>query len=225
MDNSFTVYFAGSLFNHKDLTGNALLAEYIEKRSDRKYRCCLPQNLEQHQTTAVEIRNQDIAKVIECDMGLFNFDGTELDAGVVVEFMIAKFLDIPAVILRSDFRTCAEKEVGGEDWNFMCSFYPRTRIVKLNAIFSYQEALEASQTLDEAIETYYSQMAQLIIENLDAVRKDKTLLPGSREKLETLYQWALTFPGGGLEALNSDPELLNQILAEKINKGLIPRTN
>jgi len=144
MDNQFTIYFAGSLFNHKDLTGNALLAEYIEKCSERKYRCCLPQNLEQHQTTAVEIRNQDIAKVIECDLGLFNFDGTELDAGVVVEFMIAKFLDIPTVILRSDFRTCGEKEVGGEDWNFMCSFYPRTRIVKLNAIMSYQEAWEAS---------------------------------------------------------------------------------
>ncbi|CAB1074516.1 hypothetical protein D1AOALGA4SA_2335 [Olavius algarvensis Delta 1 endosymbiont] len=220
MDNQFTVYFAGSLFNHKDLTGNALLAEYIEKCSDHKYRCCLPQNLEQHQTTAVEIRNQDIAKVIECDLGLFNFDGTELDAGVVVEFMIAKFLDIPAVILRSDFRTGGEKEVGGEDWNFMCSFYPRTRIVKLNAIMSYQEALEASQTLNEAIETYYSQMAQLIIENLDAVRKEKTLLPGDRKKLETLYQWALTFPGGGINTLVTCKPFLEQIIAAKIEKGL-----
>jgi len=225
MDNSFTVYFAGSLFNHKDLVGNALLAEYIQKCSDNRYKCCLPQDEEQHQNTALEIRNKDILKLIECDLGLFNFDGTELDAGVVVEFMIAKFLDIPSVILRSDFRTCAEKEVGGEDWNFMCSFYPRTRIVKLNAIFSYQEALEASQTLNEAIETYYSQMAPLIVENLDAVRKEKTLLPGTREKLATLYQWALTFPGGGLDGLNSDPEFLKQILAAKINKGLIPRAN
>ena len=132
----------GSLFNHKDLTGNALLAEYIEKCSGNQYRCCLPQNVEQHQTTALDIRNKDIVKLIECDLGLFNFDCTELDAGVVVEFMLAKFLDMPAVILRSDFRTCGEKEIGGEDWNFMCSFYRETRVVQFNAIISYQEALE-----------------------------------------------------------------------------------
>ena len=152
MNHQFTVYIGGSLFNHKDLTGNALLADYIEKCSANKYRCCLPQNVEQHQTTALDIRNKDITKVIECDLGLFNFDGTELDAGVVVEFMLAKFLDIPSVILRSDFRTCGEKEVGGDDWNFMCSFYPRTRVVKFNSIQLYQEATEKGRTLSETFE-------------------------------------------------------------------------
>jgi nucleoside 2-deoxyribosyltransferase len=220
MDDPFTIYFGGSLFNHKDLTGNALLAEYIEKCSDNKYRCCLPQNVEQHQTTAREIRNQDIIKLMECDLGLFNFDGTELDAGTVVEFMLAKFLDIPAVILRSDFRTCGEKEIGGEDWNFMCSFYPRTRVVKLNAIISYQEALQESQTLNETIESYYSRLARLIIENLDTVRKEKPLLNGDLNRLETLYQWALTFPGGGIEKLISNPTFVGQILAAKIQKGI-----
>ena len=220
MDNPFTIYFGGSLFNHKDLTGNALLAEYIEKCSDDKYRCCLPQNLEQHQTTAVDIRNKDITKVLECDLGLFNFDGTELDAGVVVEFMLAKFLDIPAVILRSDFRTCGEKEVGGEDWNFMCSFYPRTRIVKINAIISYQEAVAESQTLNETIDSYYSRIARLIIENMDTVRKEKPLLKGDFKRLETLYQWALTFPGGGIDKLNSGTSFVDQILAAKIKKGI-----
>ena len=149
MKDVFSIYWGGSLFNHKDLTGNALLAEYIETCSGNQYRCCLPQNVEQHQTSALDIRNQDIVKLIECDLGLFIFDGTELDAGVVVEFMLAKFLDIPAVILRSDFRTCGEKEIGGEDWNFMCSFYPRTQIVQFNAMLSYQEAAEESQSLNE----------------------------------------------------------------------------
>jgi len=186
MDNPFTVYFGGSLFNHKDLTGNALLAEYIEKCSDSKYRCCLPQNVEQHTTTAREIRNEVIAKLIECDLGLFNFDGTELDAGTVVEFMLAKFLDIPAVILRSDFRTCGEKEIGGEDWNFMCSFYPRTKVVKINAITSYQEALEEGQTLNETVDLYYNRIVRMVIENLDAVRTEKPLLTGDQKKLKTL---------------------------------------
>ncbi len=220
MDNQFTIYFAGSLFNHKDLTGNALLAEYIEKCSNKKYTCCLPQNAEQHQTTAVDIRNKDILKLIECDLGLFNFDGTELDAGVVVEFMIAKFLDIPAVILRSDFRTCGEKEIGGEDWNFMCSFYPRTRVVKLNAIIAYQEAIEKSQALSGAINRYYTEIARLVIENLDAVRTEQSLLKGDQKRLETLYQWALTFPGAGIDKLISETALVDKIIAAKIQKGM-----
>ena len=220
MQDVFSIYFGGSLFNHKDLAGNALLAEYIEKCSGNKYRCCLPQNVEQHQTTALDIRNKDIAKIIECDLGLFNFDGTELDAGVVVEFMLAKFLDIPAVILRSDFRTCGEKEIGGEDWNFMCSFYPRTRIVQFNAMLSYQEAVEESQLLNEIFDIYYSRIARLIVESLDSVRTEEPLLKGDQKRLETLYQWALTFPGGGIEKLISNTSFVDQILAAKIKKGI-----
>jgi len=220
MKDAFTIYFGGSLFNHKDLTGNALLAEYIEKCSNNRYRCHLPQNVEQHQTTAVAIRNQDIAKLIECDLGLFNFDGTELDAGVVVEFMLAKFLDIPAVILRSDFRTCGEKEIGGEDWNFMCSFYPRTQVVKFNAIISYQEALAAGQTLNETIDIYYTRIARQIVEHLDSVRSEEPLLKGDQKKLQNLYQWALTFPGGGIDKLASGTSFIDQIIAAKIGKGL-----
>jgi len=221
MKDEFTIYFGGSLFNHKDLTGNALLAEYIEKYSGNKYRCCLPQNVEQHKTTAVDIRNQDILKLIECDLGLFNFDGTELDAGVVVEFMLAKFLDIPAVILRSDFRTCGEKEIGGEDWNFMCSFYPRTRVVNFNAIQRYQEAIDESRKLNQAIDRYYNTIAELVIENLDSVRAEQPLLTGDHDKIEFLYQWALKFPGRGIDKLFSNPLFVEQTLAAKVKKGLV----
>ena len=220
MEDIFTIYFGGSLFNHKDLTGNALLAEHIEKCSGNKYRCCLPQNVEQHQTTALDIRNKDIAKIIECDLGLFSFDGTELDAGVVVEFMLAKFLDIPAVILRSDFRTCGEKEIGGEDWNFMCSFYPRTQVVKFNAIQFYQEAIEESQTLNEVFDIYYNRIARMIIESLESVRTEQPLLKGDQKKLQTLYHWALTFPGGEIDKLASGASIVDQILASKIRRGL-----
>ena len=220
MNHQFTIYFGGSLFNHKDLTGNALLAEYIEKSSDNQYQCFLPQNVEQHQTTALAIRNQDLAKIIECDLGLFHFDGTELDAGVVVEFMLAKFLDIPAVILRSDFRTCGEREIGGEDWNFMCSFYPRTRVVKFNSIQSYQEAVEKSQTLNETFDMYYDSIARKVIESLDAVRTEPSLLQGNQKRLKTLYQWALEFPGGGIDKLMPGNSFVDQIVADKIRKGL-----
>ncbi len=221
MKEAFTLYVAGGLFDHKDLIGNALLAEYIEKCSGGRYRCCLPQNIEQHETTALDIRNKDIAKIIACDMGLFNFEGTELDAGMVAEFMLAKFLDIPAVILRSDFRSCGEKGIGGDDWNIMCSFYPRTRIVQFNALSFYRQAAEQSKTLDETLDVLYSRIAGRIVDSLDSVRSEEPLLQRDQEKLQILYRWALTFPGGGIDTLNSDASFVDQILAAKMKKGLV----
>ena len=46
MDDSLRVYFAGDIFNHKDLVGNLLLADAIKSVSDGRYHCILPQNLE-----------------------------------------------------------------------------------------------------------------------------------------------------------------------------------
>jgi hypothetical protein len=40
--------------------------------------------------------------LIECDLGTFNFDGAELDSGTIVEFMVAKFADIPAGVRSGD---------------------------------------------------------------------------------------------------------------------------
>jgi len=152
---------------------------------------------------------------------LFNFDGTELDAGVVVEFMLAKFLDIPAVILRSDFRTCGEREIGGEDWNLMCSFYPRTRVVKVNSLQLYQEATEEGQGLNEVFDIYYTTIARMVIEGLDSVKTEQPLLKGDQKKLEMLYQWALAFAGGGIDKLVSGSSFVDQIVAAKIRKGLV----
>ena len=82
---NFRVYFAGELFDHKHLIGNAILAEAIERYSERRYTCVLPQDLELSEGRAVAIRNLDLKQVMACDLGLFNFDGTDVDAGTVVE--------------------------------------------------------------------------------------------------------------------------------------------
>ena len=63
-----------------------------------------PQDLEQRDIEPMGIRDQDLKAVMECDLALFNFDGSELPPGAVIEYMYAKMLDIPAVILRTDFR-------------------------------------------------------------------------------------------------------------------------
>jgi len=220
MSDIFKVYFAGDLFDHKDLIGNALLASYIEKSSKGRYKCFLPQDLEQEAVKAVDIRNQDLRQMIECDLALFNFDGTELDSGTVVEFILAKFLDVPSVIMRSDLRSSTEKELGADDWNLMCSFYPRTEIVRFNAITFYQQAVKDSGSLDEAMDRLYSQIASRIIESLDSVRRMTPVFKGDRGQLEDLYRWALRFPGGGLETICSESSFVEGIVAAKIEKKI-----
>ncbi|MCC8372288.1 MAG: nucleoside 2-deoxyribosyltransferase [Rickettsia endosymbiont of Pseudomimeciton antennatum] len=101
---SYNLYFAGPLFTNKDLIGNLYLALAIEEASNGKYKCILPQNLEQRDTNAQLIKNNDLKSVREADGGIFSFDGSEPDSGTVVEFIQSKFLGKPAVLYRSDIR-------------------------------------------------------------------------------------------------------------------------
>lgn len=220
MNTVFKVYFAGPLFNHKDLIGNALLASHIDQHSEGRYQCILPQDLEQTTGKSVDIRNQDLKQVIECDLAIFNFDGTELDSGTVVEFMLAKFLDIPSVIIRSDFRTGGDQDKDGDDWNLMCSFYPRTHKVQFNAMAFYQQTMMETDLLSEAMDNLYSRIASILIEGLDLVRSIPPLPLGDQSQLEALYQWALKFSGSHLEKLFSQPSI-EKLLATKREKGLV----
>ena len=64
-------------------------------------------------------------------------------------------------------------------------------------------------------------MARQVVESLDSVRMEQPLLKGDQKRLETLYQWALTFPGGGIDRLAPGTSFVDQILAAKIKKGLV----
>ena len=149
----YTIYFAGPLFDHKDLLGNAVLAEYIRKSSNGKYRCILPQNLEQSTCESVDVRNQDLSYVMQCDIAIFNFDGPELDSGTVVEFIYAKGLDIPSLVIRSDFRMGGDQDKNGDQWNLMVSHYPRTRSLNINAMEWYQSNSRDSSFNEGIFET------------------------------------------------------------------------
>ena len=116
----------------------------------RRYVPLLPQHLEQRDLSAHAIRDEDLRALLSCDLGLFHYDGPELDSGTVVEFMTAKFADIPAVLLRTDFRRGGDQQAGGEPWNLMSSFYPRTRSVVLDAMALYQDAPPASARRSQA---------------------------------------------------------------------------
>jgi nucleoside 2-deoxyribosyltransferase len=217
MTQPYTIYFAGELFSLKHLIGNALLADAINKLSESRYHCIVPQDLEQRETTALAIRDQDLFHVISCDLGLFHFDGPELDSGTVVEFMVAKMLDIPSVILRSDFRS------GGDartlPWNLMASGYPRTEVVLLDGLLMYQQhsKKDGLSATDVALQST-KQLAQDVITALDKVRSTPGTL--SAEKGESVYEWMSQFAGPSLKKLLS-PETLHDILSSKIAKGLL----
>ena len=221
----YTIYFAGELFDHKHLLGNALLAEHIEQMSCGRYRCVLPQDLEQTDSRAVDIRNQDLIGVATCDLALFNFDGSDLDSGTVVEFVYAKLLDIPSVILRTDFRGGGDQETKGDAWNLMASFYPRTHNVTLNAMAWYQEARRESDTAAEASARYCDRIAATVIEALDAVKSEPPHLGAAPDGVERLYRWALRFPGSGLaKRMSGDSPLedaIHRLVYSKLEKGLL----
>lgn len=218
----FTVYYAGDLFDHKHLAGNALLASNIERVSEGRYHCTLPQDLEPDDLRAVNVRNLDLRQVMECDLALFNFDGADLDSGTVVEFMLARFLDIPSVIMRSDFRSRGDQTLENEDWNPMCSFYPRTRIVQFSAMEWYQGSRQGHPSVEHALEDMYRKIAIRVVDALDAVRNEPPLLEHDPDRVETVYRWALRFPGGGFHDFAGGNEFIDAMLARKRSKGLLP---
>jgi nucleoside 2-deoxyribosyltransferase len=216
MTQSFSIYFAGELFSLKHLVGNTLLADAIETQSKGRYRCFVPQDHEQRETTAVAIRNQDLLHAATSDLGLFHFDGPELDSGTVCEFMVAKMLDIPSVILRSDFRLAGDTKT--VPWNLMLADYPRTEVVVLDSIALYQKGLHREGlSPKQAAATANEQLATMVIEALDKVRSTPPVL--SPEQKRAAYENMRLFPGGHFDAILTK-EKMEAALASKLERGL-----
>ena len=230
---AYTFYFGGELFSGKHLLGNAILAEAIYRRSNGRYQAVLPQNLEQRDTSPHSIRDQDIRALLACDLGLFNYDGPELDSGTVVEFMFAKFADIPSVLLRTDFRNGGDQSGAGEPWNLMTSYYPRTATVVIDAMALYQEGLvsppagsgepAAPDSLEDnrsgaAGLTMLARTADAVIQGFDQVLQLPSVLPGTMR--ETIYHWLALMPGFRTVDGGRAAELL-ELCAAKQAKGLL----
>jgi nucleoside 2-deoxyribosyltransferase len=199
----YTVYFGGELFSGKHLLGNAALAEAIRDRSHGRFRPLLPQDFEQRALSAHAVRDQDIRALLGCDLGVFNYDGPELDSGTVVEFMFAKFADIPAVLLRTDFRNAGDQMSGSDPWNLMSSFYPRTSVLVLNAMSIYQDGLglnaaEGQSASVAAGRHLIATVADAVIASCETlVRMPAHLPPELRAPVE---RWLELMPGFGDDA-------------------------
>jgi len=217
MADPFSIYFAGELFSLKHLVGNALLVEAIEKLSENRYKCIVPQDLEQRETTALAIRNQDLFYCMSCDVGIFHFDGPELDSGTAAEFLFAKMLDIPAVILRTDFRLAGDART--VPWNLMLSGFPRTEMVLIDSVSLYKQGTEErGMTGAQAARFATEELAKLVIAALDVAREHAPLL--SAELRESVYEWVRQFPGSGFDG-KVPKEIMLSMLKTKIEKGLL----
>ncbi|MEJ6604409.1 MAG: nucleoside 2-deoxyribosyltransferase [Verrucomicrobiia bacterium] len=228
----YSVYFAGELFDIKHLAGNAILAESIFAQSKGKYLCHLPQDFEMRGLNPHVIRDQDIESLFESDLAVFNFDGTELDSGTVVEFMLAKFADIPSVLLRSDLRAAGDQgSVKKDPWNLMASFYPRTEVVRALSLVDYrvlqQKTLKKNPSIATRLSGQYAsktaeavgqELSKRVIKALDNVRKIPPVL--QPELRANVYAWIAQMPGlkGRPKALH---EKLATILVHKVERGLL----
>ncbi len=229
----YTVYFGSELFSLKHLLGNAYLAEAIHEKSHGRYLCRLPQDFELRGFHPQTIRDQDIRALLECDLALFCFDGTELDSGTVVEFMFAKFADIPAVILRSDIRAAGDQG-RGDPWNLMASFYPRTASLHLDSLIAYRAlqkrrarsrrapldavARLAGQHASATAAVVTDQLAAAVVRSLDRVAALPPVMP--KHVREEVYAWLALMPGfrGKEKVLR---KAMERVLEHKVERDLL----
>lgn len=204
------VYFAGGLFDHKELSGNILLAKKIEQLSDGHYQILLPQDFESAQTDATSVRNNDYKLLLTCDLIIANFDGVELDSGTVAEFCCAKMLDLPAVLFRTDFRNGVERPGAVVPWNLMISAYPRTVNLIINGM---DELVRCGRDLEQ----YHAAIAEQVIAAMNKVVAMQSLL--QKEDLPAHYKRTLQLLGGGMSGLFTDDEL-QMLIAEKVQNGI-----
>lgn len=207
---SYSVYFAGGLFSHKDLIGNAYIAAEIERCSHGKFKCILPQNIEFRSDNPHSIRDEDIIALLKSDLAIFNYDGTELDSGTVVEYMFAKFADIPALIMRTDFRNAgdcndAEKPI---PWNLMSSYYPRTETYVVSSSEVYRESGRDCRVMSESIAKGAIVMLEKLLLQPPIMRKEEQL---------QIYDWLTRMPNFSEDCVVE----IKEILSHKQLRGIL----
>jgi nucleoside 2-deoxyribosyltransferase len=202
---SYSVYLGGELFSLKHLIGNAWLAEAIYEKSHGRFRGVLPQDfVTLRGRSSRTIRDYNLRALVACDLAIFNFDGTDLDSGTVVEFMCAKFADVPCVLLRTDIRNAGDHRT--EPWNLMASYFPRTTSVVVPSLFDYRAALQrrsrrkleanlhlAGQHSSAAAQLVCERIAAQCVRGLERVFAMEPVMP--KHLREEAYQWLALLAG------------------------------
>jgi nucleoside 2-deoxyribosyltransferase len=221
-ESTYTIYSAGGLFTQDELTTNILLKEAIWRLSEGKFQLFLPQSKELQMLDRPDIqayiRNSDLLEVVKADIVMARFDGVELDSGTVVEYVMAKVLGKPTVILRSDFRRLSGTGLS-EPYNLMVKNWPRSIEIHLDAymlwagIFAeeHQAAAENGpfQTTMKAelstVERSVDKIAEKVIAGMEAVIQMDSPYPPDYQEL--VYQAARFTPGRGFDQMLTAAEV------------------
>jgi hypothetical protein len=147
---------------------------------------------------------------------VFHYDGTELDSGTVVEYLFAKFADIPSVLLRTDFRNGGD-QAAGDPWNLMNSFYPRTVTVKIHSMEIYQKQIARGAVPSMAADKVIREVAEKVNAALEEALAMAPVLPGTLGP--AVYDWLALMPG--FAQAGAAKEAAAQIYREKVAKGLL----
>ena len=219
----YSYYHAGPLFTLAELHTNTLLAGAIQTLSSGKFIPVLPQDLEPRDLSPHTIRDTDLNTLIACDLALFTYDGAELDAGTVVEYMFAKMADIPSVILRTDFRGAGDQTShSGDPWNLMSSNWPRSVSVVVDSMESYKRNLGAGRNAGGGM---MEEVARKVVDGFERVLKGEPRLP--KESRASVYQWLALMPGfkngksKGSEGEKANIEGFQKMCEHKVAKGLL----
>ena len=231
----YTIYTAGGLFTQDELATNIMIKEAVWRLSNGKFQLFLPQSreLQELDQTDLEayIRNTDLLEVVKADILLARFDGLELDSGTVVEYMMAKFLGKPTVILRSDFRSVSFLPLC-EPYNSMVKNWSRTIEIHLNSfgiwaeLFSAErlahsdsESLQGSMNAEiGTLQKSVDEVAKQVIAALEAVIEMKSPYPP--EYQEVVYQASRYTPGSGFSELMTKSKLEDIVQRLKRNGTL-----
>jgi nucleoside 2-deoxyribosyltransferase len=218
----YKVYAAGGLFTQHELAMNVLIKEAVWRLSDGRFQLFLPQSRELRELDRPDveayIRNGDLLEVVKADIIIARFDGLELDSGTVVEFIAAKSLGKPTVILRCDFRRLSGTGLS-EPYNLMVKSWPRTVEIHMDAFVSYaglfaqeREALGESGTFQATmkaelgtVQKSVDEIAKKLIDGLEAVLKMESPYPP--EYQEIVYKAFRYSPGSGFDQLLTENEL------------------
>jgi len=232
VENKYTVYAAGGIFTQHDLATNVFIKDSVWRQSNGKFELVLPQSKELRELDrpdiAAYIRNVDLVQVVKSDLFIARFDGLELDAGTIIEFMLAKFLGKPTVILR-----CDSRRLGGENldepYNLMVKNWPRTTEVHYDSLIKFTSGFAEEWKMLGNVSTFQTtikaelktvmkgidEIAQIIIDGLETVLEMKSPYPD--EYQEIVYKAIRHSPGSGFEQLLSEEELIT--LVRKFRKG------
>jgi nucleoside 2-deoxyribosyltransferase len=211
----YTIYAAGGLFTQHEIATNVFLKEAVARCSNGKFQLVLPQSKEMRDLdgpdAAATIRNVDLVEVVRADFLLARFDGLELDAGTVVEFMMAKALGKPALILRCDHRGL-DSDTFDAPYNLMARNWPRTIEVHTPSLLSYCNAFSAVRGGDgsfqavldaelDSVQRGLDELAAKITAGLDALLGMASPYPPAYQ--EMMYQALRFCPGSGFDTMLS----------------------